>query len=67
MSDSLVSDQVFDETCQEIDLTLKTGNDEMDTWFEENFEEFTGSWIHTHPNLKRLEEIYTSIKERDKL
>lgn len=60
--DPLVSDAKFDETCKLIDLSVSTGNPAMDLWFKDNFKNFTGQWIHNHPNLKRLEEIYQNLK-----
>lgn len=60
-ADPLVSDDVFDKVCLEVDLNIKTGHD-MDEWYEENFEPHTGQWIHKYPNLDRLKEIYTNIK-----
>lgn len=62
MSDSLVSDHKFDQTCLEIDLSIKTGNKEMDQWFEENFDPSTGQWIWRHPNIMGIERIYRMLR-----
>lgn len=56
--DSIVADDTFDRECEKVDLTIDTGNELLDTWFKENFEPFTGSWIHTHPELDKIEQIY---------
>ena len=60
-ADSLVSDSCFDEVCKEIDLTIDTSNPGNDKWFRENFQPYTGSWIHKYPGLPGLEKIYHSI------
>ena len=39
-NDSIVSDAMFDKVGREIDLTIKTGNPEMDKWFEGNYEDY---------------------------
>ncbi len=54
LSASIVSDAKFDETCKEIDLSIKTGNPKMDKWFKKNFDPCTGSWVGQHPNLDVL-------------
>lgn len=61
--DSLVSDAQYDETCLLIDTSIKTGNKEMDKFFQRHFDPSTGMWIHRHPGIKRLAEIYESIKD----
>ena len=33
----------------------------MDKWFKNHFDPSTGQWIHKHPNLKRIDELYRSI------
>ena len=57
----LVDDAKFDEVCEEIDLSVSTGNKKMDTWFRRNFDLCTGSWIHKHPDLKGLEILYRRL------
>lgn len=64
--DSLVSDGKFDETCLEIDLSVNTGDRRMDIWFKNNFFPDSGVWVHKHPHLDRLEELYQSLKEARK-
>lgn len=60
--DSLVPDHVYDMKCREIDLSKSTGDAEMDKWFRENFDPSTGVWVHKHPGIKRLAEIYRNIR-----
>lgn len=61
-NDSLVDDATYDETCQKIDLSIKTGSKKWDNWFEKNFDPDTGMWIHHHPNLRALREKYLALK-----
>tara|TARA_B110000483_G_C18006265_1_gene469292 strand:- start:90 stop:359 length:270 start_codon:yes stop_codon:yes gene_type:complete len=58
MNDSIMSDAEFDEECQKVDVTITTGNIFMDQWFVKEFDASTGQWIHNHPQLKRLDELY---------
>jgi hypothetical protein len=53
-----MSDHEFDQLALSIDLSVDTGNVDMDFWFICNFQPHTGSWIWKHPNLQRLEELY---------
>ena len=65
-SDPLVSDDVFDKTCSEINLNTSTDNVEMDTWFKENFDPCTGQWIYVYPYLEKLENKYKRIRPNGK-
>ena len=59
----LWSDQEFDELCASLDTHTPTGNQEMDDFFKEEFEKFTGSWVYAHPQLDRLKEICTALRK----
>jgi hypothetical protein len=61
MNDSLVSDAEFDRLSQEIDLTINTGNEEMDSFFAREFIADSGMWIRKHPNLDRVKELYENF------
>lgn len=50
LSCSLVSDAEFDAECKLVDLSIDTGNEEMDKWFRENFQPHTGQWVLRHPH-----------------
>jgi hypothetical protein len=54
----MVEDARFDSVCYEIDLSMGTGNADMDSWWEENFAPHTGSWIHAHPELGKVKALY---------
>jgi len=61
-NDPLVSDHQFDQECLKVNLSIDTPRPHLDKWFRENFSPETGSWIHSHPDLKRLEELYNEAK-----
>lgn len=65
MADPIVSDDIFDAACYLINLDTLTNSPEMDVWFKENFEPFTGQWIHSYPNLARLHQMYCRHKGLD--
>ncbi len=66
MNDSLVSDAEFDRLSQEIDLSITTGNEEMDSFFAKEFIADSGMWIRKHPNLKRVNEIYENFYKTER-
>lgn len=57
-SDSLVSDATFDAMCLEIDPSIKTGHKALDRFFVTKFHPDTGQWIHQHPELAKIAELY---------
>jgi len=61
--DSLIDDFHFDRLCLEIDPNIDTGNAAIDKFFKEEFDPCTGQWIHSHPHMDRLEQIYIYMKE----
>ena len=60
-SDPIMSDGDFDEMCSKINLSVNTSRPDMDKWFRENFQPHTGQWIHKHPQLKRIKQLYDRI------
>ena len=66
MNDSLVDDAEFDRLSQEIDLTINTGNEEMDSFFAREFIADSGMWIRKHPNLKRVKELYENFYKTER-
>ena len=61
MNDSLVDDAEFDRLSQEIDLTITTGNNEMDSFFAREFIADSGMWIRKHPELNRIKGLYENF------
>ena len=55
---SIISDSDFDDLAKTINIQLSTGNSRMDKFFREHFSEFTGQWIHKHPEKNKLKAIY---------
>ena len=61
---SLVDDHAFDALAYSIDTTIKTGNEKMDKFFEEEFHPSTGMWIHSHPERHLIANIYKNYYEK---
>ena len=55
---SILSDGAFDALCLALDVTIETGNIELDFFFETEFEPCTGVWVHWHPDLEGLRYLY---------
>jgi hypothetical protein len=55
---SIMSDGDFDALAKTIDLTIDTARPDLDHFFRTEFHPCTGQWIRSHPELKRIEEIY---------
>jgi len=62
-NESIMTDMEFDSLCREIKYNEPTGNAKMDTFFRNEFNPSTGQWIHNHPELKRIAEIYENYYE----
>lgn len=56
--DSIISDAEFDQMSREVNPSVKTGNKKMDKFFKEEFDPSTGSWIHRHPELNKIQRLY---------
>lgn len=66
LAQPIVSDDGFDQLASKIDLSNDTGRPDLDQWFRDNFEPYTGSWIHKHPELDGIIRIYEAITTRGK-
>ena len=63
--DSVMSDGEFDQQCLLVDTSVSTGNRKLDNFFKKYFDPSTGSWIHKHPEKRKLEHLYqTYYKNR---
>lgn len=58
---SLVDDHEYDRLAAEIDLAIPTARPDLDEWFKVNYDSNTGLWIHNHPELERVKELYESL------
>jgi hypothetical protein len=65
LDDSIVDDATFDRECAQVDLSIDTGNKEMDQWFRTNFSPHTGQWIHFHPHLAQIATLARYALERE--
>lgn len=57
---SLVSDDEFDRECMAVDVRIDTGRPELDEWWRGHFQAHTGQWIHGHPELARVAELFNN-------
>jgi hypothetical protein len=57
-ADALVSDAEFDDLCSQVNLEINTRRPDLDKWFRSEFNPYTGQWIHNHPELDKIKEIY---------
>lgn len=61
LSESIMSDQAFDELADRINPSVSTGHAVLDRFFFENFDPFTGVWVNKHPDLKGLLRICQEV------
>lgn len=54
----IISDSEFDKLCLKVNTNLDTANKLLDKYFKEQFDPSTGQWIHKHPELNKIEDIY---------
>ena len=54
----IISDAEFDKMCLEVDVKVDTGNKVMDSFFKKHFDPSTGQWIHKHPELAKIAQLY---------
>lgn len=53
-SSPLVSDEIYDREALLIRPALSTGHATLDHFFREEFNPYTGMWIHRHPEKHKL-------------
>jgi hypothetical protein len=58
---SLVPDAVFDKLAEEINPEITTDNPLLDEFFKTEFVPFSGIWIHKHPELDKLYNMYRRL------
>lgn len=54
----IISDAEFDKMCLEVNVKVDTGNKIMDGFFKKHFDSSTGQWIHKHPELDKIAQLY---------
>ena len=55
---SIVPDWQFDLESYQVSLAIETDRLDLDYWFRAHFQPCTGMWIHKHPELGRIKELY---------
>lgn len=57
--ESLISDSEYDALAASIDPAIVTGNPVLDMFFQHHYLPHTGQWIHKHPALPHIADIYS--------
>lgn len=57
----IMSDAEFDALALKIQPENTTGHAVLDKFFKEEFDPDTGSWIGSHPELDKVEELYYRV------
>lgn len=55
---SLVSDGTFDVESYLVNLKQPTNRPGLDFWFQIHFQPATGLWVHHHPELDKIKNVY---------
>lgn len=66
LMESLIDDITYDDLAARIDTSIGTDRPDLDQWFKENYSEYTGSWVHKHPELSRIKEIAEGMVKRQR-
>lgn len=56
---SLIDDHKYDKLSLEVNPTIETGNKKLDDFFKKEFDPSTGQWIHKHPELDKVVELFS--------
>jgi hypothetical protein len=62
---SIITDAEFDGMCLLVDLKVATGNKKIDTYFKRYFDHSTGQWIHKHPELNKIRNLYQMFYKKE--
>lgn len=57
-NESIIPDSEFDCMCLKVEPEIETGNKKLDNFFRSEFNPSTGQWIHKHPELHKIAELY---------
>ena len=61
LGEPLVPDAEFDALATSIDPSVSTGDEKLDAFFRTEFQPYTGSWVHAHPELWKLSDLYERL------
>lgn len=56
--EALIPDADYDQLARSINPSLPTGHPVLDQFFATHYSADTGLWIHAHPELHRVADIY---------
>lgn len=56
--DQTMTDVAWDALAKSIRPNMMTGHRVMDKFFREEFKDYTGQWIHAHPELDGIARLY---------
>lgn len=59
-ANSIVPDHVFDAECYMLAAGLRVDTDrpDLDYWFRGAFDPSTGMWVHKHPEIDKIRQLY---------
>lgn len=64
MDDPILSDEEYDTLAALIDVSVSTGNAQLDEFFRTEFSPYTSMWVHKHPQKGKLKRIYYLVRGR---
>lgn len=59
----LVDDATYDAEAALVDPFASTGNEVLDWFFLNEFEAYTGAWVHKHPEKDKLKRIVAIMRQ----
>ena len=62
-NDSIITDAEFDALADQVIPSIATGHEVMDKFFKDIFIPDTGMWVHNHPELDKLKDLYERLKK----
>lgn len=64
----IMSDAKYDQLSQRVHAQrhIATGNHRLDRFFQRHFDPDTGLWVHKHPDLPAIENIYARYYQKPK-
>lgn len=66
-NESLILDSEYDALSLKIDKTIITGDKVTDKFFKTEFNPSTGLWIHKHPKLDGIKNIYFRVFKNENI
>lgn len=60
----VMSDGEFDSLAGEINPSIETGHEVLDEFFRTDFVNFSGVWIHSHPELEKVKQVFEMLTSK---